>query len=450
MTPSRRKYKNVLILTSSGGGGLLQAAKAKEQALKQENPSTYIVKKDVLKEWMWGGFGKFCTNQWNHAQQKGDVGALSSLIAAQRAFDYLSWFNFFFCTLNVLFKEDIDLIIDTQPLGTSAITKAIRIYNHKMRKKVRLEKVLVDLPTKKATHFFNPIRRLSKKDLPIFKLTTIEPLLEKGETRREFWQKNCNLSEKNIQYTNYYVRQAFHQFQSLSRCSGEYTLFLRAKTPQELHLMQKSYEKNHPPAVIDDLEVRFSIPKEALVITILLGSQPSGEATLNYVKKWTQIAKEPAYSNVLLYLFVFALEHRPKEFTLFKKITDFVSRSKNFPKHLHVIPFSFQDDDVIAPLFYRSDLTCTRSGGQTAMELMCTHPTEIWVHSETKATRNQPLSTEELLQGIPGWESESARYLLTFQKAKLVTPQTLTLPARQFLKKHAKTPVSSKLIALTS
>ena len=115
--------------------------------------------------------------------------------------------------------------------------------------------------------------------------------------------------------------------------------------------------------------------------------------------------------------------HQPKQQTLFQRVVDLVTSLADYPSSLTVIPMSFQNEDVIAPLFFRSDITCTRSGGQTAMELMSVARGQIWVHSEAKKEIGT-LTNEELLAGIPCWESASAAYLQQARNAKIVTPDT--------------------------
>jgi hypothetical protein len=94
---------------------------------------------------------------------------------------------------------------------------------------------------------------------------------------------------------------------------------------------------------------------------------------------------------------------------------------------------SFQNDETIASVFYRSDLTCTRSGGQTAMELMCVMQGEIWIHSEAikEPGQTEALTMDQLLRGIPGWEAGNAVYLHRFRRAKIVTPETFMPLGRQ-------------------
>lgn len=422
---SPAKPKKLLIITSSGGGGLIQTANAKEQEARAADPSIVVVRKDVLKDWMGSIFGRFCRETYNSAQMNGNIAILRFFISAQYAFDYFSWPYFFVRALITLFKEDADFVIDTQPLATSAILKALRIYNRKKNKQVRLQKVLVDLPTKAATHFFRPIKHLTRKDRPYLQLTTIAPLLDEGQTAEEFWQTNCRLSEKEIHYEDVYVRQAFKKFQNKEKCVENFPIFLRFKTQDELRLMKETFGKGPLQGSVKGNEIHFLLSPKDRVITILLGSQPASGSTFNYVKNFIELCQQETDSKNRSHIFVFCSEHQVKEESLFQKVADYVSSVENYPKNLTIIPFSFQSDECVAPLFFRSDLTCTRSGGQTAMELICVSTGEIWIHSEAKKDPEQKeeLSLEELLKGIPGWESANALYLKKVRNAQIVTPE---------------------------
>lgn len=420
------KPKKLLIITSSGGGGLIQTANAKEQEALAKNPNLIIVRKDLLKDWV--PFSSFFINFWNRAQQKGRISAQMICVNGQFIWDFFLFPSIFFYALYTIVKEDVDHIIDTQPLGTSAIVKALRIFNHRRRKNTRVEKVLVDLPTKQATHFFRPIKKLSKKNRRLLLLTTIAPLLDEGETAEEFWQETCGLSEKEINCEEVYVRQAFGKYKGKGRPDSPMHIKVRYKNQEELQLMRKTFQRGQVQATVLENEVDFRIKPEDRMITILLGSQPASEGTLNYVRKLAGIAKE---FQVPTHIFVFCADHQPGEQTLFKRVADLVEGIKDYPKCLSIIPFSFQSENVIAPLFYRSDVTCTRSGGQTAMELMCVSTGEIWIHSESK-------NGQDILRGIPGWEAASAAYLEKIRGAKIVTPETFTPHARRLYRTDSR------------
>jgi hypothetical protein len=415
-TYPERKLKKLLMITSSGGGGLLQTANAKEQEALAKHPGLQIIRRDLLKDWIWRPIGEYFINFWNKAQKKGSVSAQTFCVYSQFLADIFLHPIIFSYTLYTLFREDIDHVMDTQPLGTSAILKAIRVYNRTRGKNLRLEKVVVDLPTKGATHFFRPIKKLSKRNRRLVQLISIPPLLEEGETEEEFWQSTCKLSAKEIKLEEVYVRQGFRQFKGKKRSTESVHVSIRYKNREELELMEKAFKRGPIQAKKKDHEVEFVIEPHAKLITVLLGSQPAGGATVSYVKKVAALAKE--FPETPTYLFVFCADHVEGKETLFEKVAAAVSEMKDFPKHLSVIPFSFQSENVVARLFHRSDLTCTRSGGQTAMELMCVSTGEICIHSEAK-------NGKDLLKGIPGWESASAVYLQRFTGAKIVTPELI-------------------------
>ena len=434
ISDTSQQPKKILIITSSGGGGLIQTANAKEQEIRANHPNSVIVRRDLMKDWMFDWMGRYCINKWNLAQQRGDVAAQTFCVWAQCLAEYLFWPNLFFGTLLTALKEDIDHVIDTQPIGTSPIIRALRIFNWRRKKRVCLQKVLVDLPTKRCTHFFRPIKNLSKKNRPFLRLTTIIPLLEEGQTGEEFWQTNCRLSEKEVQYEDVYVRQSFLKCKGKGRAVDPVTLKVRYKNNEEIQLMRKTFERGSIKATIQEGEVDFQLMPQDRLFTVLLGSQPANEATLNYVKKFAQLVAESGSPKIPTHLFVFCSDHKTGERSLFRRVADFTETMKEYPKHFSIVPFSFQNDDVIAPLFSRSHITCTRSGGQTAMELMCVSNGEIWIHSEAKKdAEGNELSMQELLQGIPGWESANAVYLQKLRGAKIVTPETFAPFARPLL-----------------
>lgn len=410
-----QKLKKMLLITSSGGGGLLQTANAKEQETLAKYPDLQIVRRDLLKDWVWKPVGEYFINFWNQAQKKGNIPAQMLCVYGQFLIDLMLHPVIFSYTLYTLFQEDIDHVMDTQPMGTSAILKAIRIYNKTRGKNLRLEKIVVDLPTKGAIHFFRPIRKLSNKSRSLIQLTSIPPLLEEGQTEEEFWQSNCKLSAQNVRLEEVYIRQGFRPFKK-KRSLERVNIPIHYKNQEELALMKKSFERGSIQANVQEHEVDFILELSDRVVTVLLGSQPSGNATVNYVKKIISLVQE--FPEVKTHLFVFCADHMEGTPSLFRKVTDAVSEWKDFPKNLSVIPFSFQSETVLAPLFHRSDLTCTRSGGQTAMELMCVSTGKICIHSEAKTAKN-------LLKGIPGWEAASAIYLQKFKGAKIVTPDLI-------------------------
>jgi hypothetical protein len=311
--PFEQKSQNVFIVTSSGGGGLLETANAKAQEVLRVNPQARVIKKDLLKDWGWKNFNQFCINLWDNSQKQGNVKLQVGIIYIKKFADFVFWPRIFYRTLVTLFKCDADRVIDTQLLGTSAFIKAIRLFNRIRKKKVILEKVIVDLPTEKATPYFNTIKRLSKEDKKHLKVITIPPLLENEETAEEFWQRHCKLSDSDIQYEDYIIRQGFIPYRNKPKLYQDSTVKVGFKNAEELELMKEVYQRGKAKAQVSNDTVQFHIGKDDELITILLGSQPAYSATINYVRRVVQIAKQSTVKDKKFFLFVFCSKHEPGE-----------------------------------------------------------------------------------------------------------------------------------------
>lgn len=430
LTQHTPPLKKILILASSGGGGLIQAANAKEQQIRSKYPNVRIIRRDILRDWTGKWMGGISIKLWNSAQKSGNITALKIFSIGVAISDFFFAPYVFYKALKTLFQEDIDHIIDTQPLCTGSIIKALRIFHWKKGRRVCLEKVLVDLPTPQATHYFRSIRKLSDSDRVYLKVTTILPFLKEGETSQQFWKKNCSLCETQVNYEPFYVRKSFCRYHKKPCLSVPISVRASIKNTEEGSLMKESVQRSCLEARWKDSEVEFVVQPKDLVFTILLGSQPAYSGSLNYVKNFIDLARE--FPQVSGHLFIFCSNHVPNSSSLLKSVSNAVSEISDYPSSFSIVPLSFQTDEIIAPLFHRSDVTCTRSGGQTLMELMCVSPKQIWIHSESK--KKKYLSEEELLEGIAGWEAANALYMVRKFGAKIVTPDSFMGHAREFFK----------------
>jgi hypothetical protein len=285
--------KKVLIITSSCGGGHLQLAVAKEQEVREEDPDSYICTRDVMKDWVWKPFGWFLIEVWNGSQRKGFVSLQSVFCAMPSIANVILWPYFFFSSLRLIFKENIDRVIDTQCFGTSATIKAIRIFNKVRNKSVYLEKVFSDLPTKKANHFFWPIRQLSQNDQRYLKLIAIDPLLEVGQSPEEFWKVNCNLPLSKLEYQYFYVRKAFKKFLHKQRSPDIGHLKISYKSEQELGLMLESINRGSANYQITNGLLELKIEPTHRVYTILLGLQMMQQSiTSKHSSRWPKTIRK--------------------------------------------------------------------------------------------------------------------------------------------------------------
>ncbi|NGX56057.1 MAG: hypothetical protein K1060chlam5_00291 [Candidatus Anoxychlamydiales bacterium] len=415
----KKLRNNFLIITSSGGGGLLQAAEAQQQIIKKEKPNAKVIKVDLLLEWIGGLFGHFGVNSWNNAQRTGKV-AMQHFLGnrfSQRLAEFIFWPKIFLKTFLILKKEDIDVIIDTQPLGCSAIIKAIRIYNKISNKNVSLQRIIVDLPTTKAIHFFKNVKRLSKTDKKYINISTVEPLLNKNESDIDFWKKHCGIDLNKVCYLSYPIRCEFQNYIHKEVVLDSFKIHLKTKSSQEKEVIKKIIQKGSLNIIEFENQLEFLIEKNDYLITLLLGSQPSFEGTKNYIKNLVEIVQEKNF-NKKIHLFAFCADYNDG---LMNKIYKHLNKVKDYPKNISIILMSFQKEDVIARLFYRSDMTITRSGGQTAIELMTVSNAKKFVHSEYKS-KHENYSLKNLLKGIPVWEAGNAMYMMEKMGAELITP----------------------------
>jgi hypothetical protein len=416
---------NILIITSSGGGGLLQSAIAIEQEERKIDPKVNIIKKDLLMEWTGGLIGLFGRFFYNWTQRSGNVLLTNIFVNCNRYADSLFYPLVFSCTLYNLFKHNVDRVIDNQPMNANAITRAIRFYNWWKKKNIFLEKVFVDLPTKEYKQMMKGVKCISKKDKKFIKIFTVEPLLDGEKNDEEFWKKNCALPQGQVIYKKYIIRESFKKFQGLESPKGPFEIKIRFHSNEEGEIIKKCFSKGSIKVKEGSGEYIFTIFPEDSLYTVLLGSQPSSNAVYKYVKGFIQKIKTTDQKGKKTFLFIFADKFSGEKETLFHKILKLIEE-KNHPQNLFIIPMSFQKDDVIAPLFYRSNLTLTRSGGHTMMELMAVSKGKKLIHSEAKKKgEEKKISYAELLKGIPCWELGNARYLHEKFNGDIVTPDTI-------------------------
>lgn len=409
---------NILLITSSGGGGLLQAAIAIEQEERKKKFNCRLIKRDVLMDWTKFGIGLFFKNFYNFTQITGNVKIQNFLVNLNIIANFVLYPFLFFGTLYNLYKYDIQRVIDNQPMAPAAVIAAIRLYNKIAKKEIILEKVLVDLPTKRYAQFLKSIKNLSGKNKRYIKIISAEPLLEKDQTDEEFWEKYCSLSKEKILY-KYFIREGFKKYEKSHKPKGEFIVSLRTSCAEEKELIKKCLEKSKGNFKNTKEGFDFSISSKDKLIVILLGSQPSSLGTYSYVQSFLDVLREKKEK---YYIFVFCKKFSLSKKMLFYKIDKLIEKKNPYPENVNIIPMSFQKEDVIAALFYRSDMTITRSGGQTIMELIKIAQGKKFIHSEKNLSEK---SFEKLLEGIPFWEAGNACYLCEKNKGNLINSRIL-------------------------
>ncbi len=429
----RERSKNLLVITSSGGGGHLQAAKAKIFEVSKRYPESRVIQRDFLVDWIGKLFGRFFVHLYDSAMKNGHVHTQERLVKCQGILDTFFWPWIFFKVFLEIIKNDIDEIIDTQPLGTSATIKALRLASFINKKPLVLEKIITELPTEKVTHFFKPIKRLSPKDRSLIRIISARPL-QLHQTADGFWKKNCNLSENHIHYQQLPLRPHFHKIlESAIDLNQALTIPVKLHHHTEQELVRQTVAKGNIAVQEFPLRLEFILHPHDNVFTLMLGSQPAEKATLKYVENFIKISRQTSSVKQNL-LFVFCGNHQTRANSLLRRIHNLVDATKNYPKTLTIIPIPFQDDRVIAPLFSRSNATFTRSGGLTSLELAAIAQGQIWIHAELNGNirRFRNRHSESMITGMLSWEQGNAFYLQCIKGAKIISPDSLSQSLKTF------------------
>jgi hypothetical protein len=410
---------NYLIITSSGGSGNLHGAEAQKQMIEKNEPEAKVIVKDFMLDWLGLIMGNFGVIAWNTAQKRGSVTIQRLLGSCLKIFNKLFWPKIFISAFKDLLKYDIDYVIHVQALGLSAIIKAIRLYNKIKRKKVFLKVIFVDLPAKKSHHYFQPIKALSKKDKKYLIVSSIEPPLEHNQTEKDFWIDTCDLTFDKVFYEPYPIRQSFYKFEHKKRKNGNYSININFQTDIEAGYIEKIVSKSQCIWIKKNKHFEFIIEPNDYLATLILGSKPCFKAICNYIKNIIFFMKNHKIDKKIWLFSYCSLSKDP----LIKKIFHRIEKVYDFPKNLIIVPMSFQPEDVIALLYHRSDLTITRSAGQTAMELLKVSQAKHFVHTECNLHVKEA-DIKKLLKGIPLWESGIAEYMVQKMQASLINPDS--------------------------
>jgi hypothetical protein len=413
--PAESDPETILMITLSAGGGHIQATRAKFKQIEEKDPKARFLICDLFIDTFGVRLGKFFLWTWNSAQERGNVGwqewfRVTGFPIAQKIFSI----PIFFRILYLLLTNPIKKIIDTQPMGTSAIIKAIRVVSFFSKRKIEFDKIITELPSDQVGLFFKPIKHLSKKEKPMVKVCcSFGTLLEKEE-QNSFWEKQCGLLASDIKYDDPPLRPYFLKLRDKVKVLEDLSIKIFTHSKEEIQLIEDAAIKGSLKLDNQDPYLKLTIKAQDSVSIIMLGSRPHEKATLRYVRNFIDLAKL-ATSEKRHLVFVFCRNYDEKANSLLKQVHDLVCEEQNFPPHLVILPMPFQDDDVIAPLFFRSDMTLTRSGGITAMELLSVCHGDIWIHTEQLNSK---------AAGMPSWEEANARHLMKQKGAKFITPDS--------------------------
>ena len=419
-TPKKRPEK-ILMITVTAGGGHIHATKAKYKQIKEKSPHTRFMFFDVMVDTFGKKLGKSFNSVWNSSQEKGDVRLQEWLRTHGHPLsEVVFWLPVFIKTLIILSTNKFDRIIDTQVVGTKAIVKAMRVVEFFTKRRIILEKVITELPSDQVVHFTKPIKQLPMIEKKLIKICCSFSELIEDDKQEDFWQHMCGISAKDVKADTPPLRLEFLKLIGKPKSTELLNLRIFTHSEKELELIQSAASRGFVKLKNEEPYLSLNIEPTDRVSTIMLGSRPHEKATLEYVERFIELGKN---SNDLTrdIVFVFCRNYDEKPNSLLKRMEELVKFEHDFPSNLTILPMPFQDDEVVAPLFWRSDMTITRSGGITAMELLSIGHGQIYLHTETI-----PWFEKRGRIGMPAWEEGNARFLIQQKNAKFITPDTFT------------------------
>ncbi|MCS5711883.1 hypothetical protein [Candidatus Berkiella aquae] len=416
-------------------------------------------------------FGKKGVKDWNDAQKAGDMKKIKSMVSVQWISEMLFGRNFEDNTFYELTKDqNTTHVIDTQAVNSHRIVGAVAHFNqiranpkrcerhnqlvrfnnelrkipalrlfalkrfsHEIKfsldkKPIKIRKRMTDLPNN-ADHFFQSLKKINKWDLPYFELEAPHaPLLQSEvakmspEERRkadlDYYRKKCpNLFDKNgtplivIEFTDGPIKKEFlHYKEHPVDKNKDLSLNIKVAHQNELKMLKENGVIDFGATLSPSQTVSFNIPAAAKVQSIMLGSQAAVSASLSYVD--TEIAAHTQQHNPSeQYLFVFCGKHEGPD-SLFAQLNDKIQQGKQsgqIPSTLKIVPLTYQDADMIAPLYSRADEAFIRSGGISCMEIEAVAQGKVFIHSEEKGNL---LTEDELLKAMLFWERGNAEHVM--------------------------------------
>lgn len=451
----------VYILTSGGGAGHLEVMKDSKERCEKAGLDVYI---DYIipakagsseKSWMnFMGFdiGKYGVAAWNLAQKRGHTTILKKLASRQWMVEWLFDNTFKKKVFNHLASHpNTTQVIDTQPQNTHKILQAVYEFNHirshralnqqyhhlsilgrflvwigltqkpfplKLESSVapiRVLKRMTDCPNL-AYHFFLSLKKVKEEHLAYFDLEVPHaPGLTSEESDKEdnlaYYRKKCpNLFDNkgkpkcHFIFTDGPIKKPFIEILEKKRQ-------VLKQVPTVLHIQQD--KENHI----------FEIPANALVKSIMLGSQADKQATLKYVQVEIEDYNNKA-SNEIQYLFVFCgMDKGPGSLLVqLNRDLEEAQLKKILPKNLKIMSLGFQKGEAIAKIYARSDSVILRAGGLSCLEIDATASpaTQIYFHSQGKGNE------KKLKESLVIWEKGNVEYIQAKRgkSVHVVTPET--------------------------
>ncbi|MBB64735.1 MAG: hypothetical protein CMO81_06695 [Waddliaceae bacterium] len=425
---------------SSGGNGHKEIAtvlrnrtiNSHEQSLSQEKIDQYYPMIDTMYA-LGKTLGDSSKNLWNYTLKKDATDEQERLFAYQGLADRVTFLPLFRQVYQQLFNMPLKprAIINTQVIGTKAIVLAARFYNHFRDKKfpaVKVEIWLTDFP-ERATHYLDPIRKLSTKDKNVLEIYTPKPALKNEMTDVA---KYCGLPKKQVHYLDANelpVNPLYHdphlrQYSKGSEC----TLNIKVPHEQMKYLKTIPYLKFSP---TDEKEIySYPVKKDEIVYQCSLGSYPKQSTVLCFVKALVALSRI-APEGKTIHAFILCGKDSEESNSLFHQVCQTLNTQKYSPR-LRIVPLPFQRVSDIAITSARADKDFTGNGGASTFQqkalsanltssrgkpILLSHTTDLNLKELDKKSLERTL-----IEQIKLWEAGNVEHLIRSIDAEITAP----------------------------
>lgn len=456
---------DIIILTASGGAGHLSAAKAKELAYQGSKKTLtinvieagwlnfeWITKQSVIgvigklpfvDNIFLYNFGEKGVSAWNAAQKSGDLSTLEKLINQQPLAEEIFKSNFYSKMTTLLAQHPkVERVITTQPLCIPDLHHAIADFNRIHHRDIAYTVILTDLPTEKAVHFIHPLRLIADSDLQAAKLS-IEvpypatkkycPCLEDYHQAmaalcaKSLYLENTSIPKKNvnIEFTHGPIDPCFLAINQQIRTLGVDAVRTKYRlksiplqfTPAAYNAMYDTAKKpldacSYFIATGSTTEAlrktKFVLPFGTEVMTLMLGSQASLQGTLDIID-WEYLLHKKYRAPLSMCLFVFCGDDTQPN-SLFQRVCE-KAREYRCEGTFIVVPLTNQNKDTISHLYTVADLSVSRLGGMSVMELEAVANGKVIAFAETSDALSKEKLSEDPTLTLIIWEKGNGEHL---------------------------------------
>lgn len=324
-----------------------------------------------------GGLGDIGVRSWDNAQKKGDLKFLENYASwgwiGEIIFYPLVYFRMKWLLQDL--KVEPEFVVSTQAFCLNAIMQAMRTVNKQKSWNMHMHVYLTDMPSKKAIHFFPSIRKVAGNSAlrDMVTLHAPPPITKKGQTDKEFWERYCG-KIKVITNEKFPIRQAFLETTELKEklLQPSVDVNIKLNNTSEADIIKKGLSENRA-AQFNDVHATLNIKNEDKVAFLMLGSMPTTKSVLEWVNSFVDESKKPSINQNYFFLYCGAPDTAQEQNALLHAVSHEIDKLKQDGKiapNFNIIPFTNQSADEIALLMARSDVSITRSGGATSMELV--------------------------------------------------------------------------------